>query len=109
MTFTPIDPERNLANKRMVRDALQAVIDGPPAQIEAALAAVSADGALTRSSHPVNDQHGVAAIATTFWRPLRHALPDLERRDWLVIGGVDTDSGRRPRRHQRLLRRHLHE
>ena len=93
MTYTPIDPERNLANKRRVSAALQAVIDGPPAQIEAALAAVYAEGVLTRSSHPVNDQCGVEAIASSFWRPLRHALPDVERRDWLVIGGVDSDSG----------------
>ncbi len=93
MTFTPIDQERNLANKRRVSAALQAVIDGPAEQIEAALAAAYADGALTRSSHPVNDQHGAAAIAATFWRPLRHALPDVERRDWLIIGGVDSDSG----------------
>ena len=94
MTFTPIDPERNLANKRRVRAALQAAIDGPAEQIEATLAAVYAPDALTRSSHPVNDQQGVAAIAASLWRPLRQALPDLERRDWLIIGGVDSDSGR---------------
>ena len=66
----------------------------PAAQLESALAALYAEGALTRSSHPVNDRQGVAASANAFWRPLRAALPDLERRDWLIIGGVDTDSGR---------------
>ncbi len=93
MTFTPIEQVRNLANKRAVRAALQTLIEGPTEQIEKALAATHSEDALTRSSHPVNDQRGLAASAAALWQPLRRAFPDLERRDWLVIGGVDSESG----------------
>jgi predicted ester cyclase len=39
-------------------------------------------------SHPINDLAGAEAVAHDFWRPLLHALPDIERRDDIVLAGV---------------------
>lgn len=35
--------------------------------------------------HPINDIAGVAGVMSDFWAPLLNALPDLERRDDIVI------------------------
>ena len=42
--------------------------------------------ALWHGSHPWNDRHGLPAI-TDVWQALRHALPDMERRDLIFVGG----------------------
>nr|WP_282569245.1 ester cyclase [Aliiroseovarius sp. S1339] len=40
-----------------------------------------------RASHPMNESHGADSLITTLWTPLMTALPDLERRDQIVMGG----------------------
>lgn len=40
-----------------------------------------------RASHPMNQTTGRDSLMTTLWAPLFAAMPDVERRDLLVVGG----------------------
>ncbi len=86
--FTPIDQERNLANKRLVQAAQQSITQAPLDQLGEAIAATYTEDADFRGTHPVNHIVGHAAIQRKFWEPLRHALPDVERRESILAGGV---------------------
>ncbi len=48
--------------------------------------------------HPVGALHGAEAVSRRFWQPLKHAFPDLQRRDDVVLGGASSlparDGGR---------------
>lgn len=37
--------------------------------------------------HPINELHGTAEIEGSFWQPLLHAMPDMERRIQLFFAG----------------------
>ena len=86
--FSPIDPQRNLANKRWLRAAQQEIAQAPMADLGEAIAAAYHADAEFRATHPVNDRVGHAAIQREFWEPLRRALPDAERREHILVGGV---------------------
>lgn len=86
--FTPIAPARNLANKRFVQAAQQGITRAPREELGEAIAAAYAEGADFRATHPVNHVVGRAAIQQEFWTPLRRALPDVERREQILAGGV---------------------
>ncbi|MCY4527091.1 MAG: ester cyclase, partial [Anaerolineaceae bacterium] len=86
--FTPVDQSRNLANKRRVQAAWRDLTLAPLAQLKAVLAAVYSEDADFHGTHPVNDLSGRDAIRRDFLEPLRHALPDLERREGILAGGV---------------------
>lgn len=77
----------HLANKRFVHAALYELARATPATLMAALEAAYHPDAEWRGSHPMNELRGLEAIAATAWRPLLAALPDLERRDSILIGG----------------------
>ena len=47
---------------------------------------IHAPDAVLHCSHPWNEVQGAAAIGAV-WAALRHAMPDMERRDLIVIGG----------------------
>ena len=38
--------------------------------------------------HPINAHQGARAVLTNFWQPFLHALPDLERRDDILMCGA---------------------
>lgn len=44
-----------------------------------------------RASHPMNESMGVEALLETLWMPLLSSLPDVERRDLMVVGGYFED------------------
>jgi predicted ester cyclase len=48
-----------------------------------------------RGSHPINEIAGIDAI-TDLWTTLRHAIPDLERRDSIFTGGIGKPDSRMP-------------
>jgi predicted ester cyclase len=75
------------ATKRLVLERLRAIAEATPATLSARLAAAYHPHAHWRGSHPLNEMTGLDAIAATVWRPLQHAMPDLERRDVIFIGG----------------------
>lgn len=76
-----------LSAKRFARQALGAIVEAKPGELDRSLAAAYAPDAHWRGSHPLNEVTGLEAIAATVWRPLHDAFPDLERRDNLLIGG----------------------
>lgn len=86
--FTPVDQARNLANKRRVQAAWQDITLAEPAELDEAIAAIYCEDAEFHGTHPVNDLVGRAAIQREFVEPLRRALPDLERREGILAGGV---------------------
>jgi len=86
--FTPIDQARNIANKRQVIDFMQSLSGAPTAELaDAAQAAYHVDAAI-HVIHPINTLHGPDQALDRFWRPLRQAFPDAERREDIVAGGV---------------------
>lgn len=46
-----------------------------------------------RGMHPFYEQHGAAAVVETFWRPLRHALKRLQRRQDIFMAGTNEIDG----------------
>jgi predicted ester cyclase len=74
-------------NKAFVHQALSALAEATSATLDARLAAAYHPHAEWRGSHPLNEMRGLDAIAATVWRPLLQSLPDLERRDVIVMAG----------------------
>jgi predicted ester cyclase len=79
--------DRHLAHKRTLADALPAVAAAGAARLDAALGAIVATDAVFHAYHPVNDAAGRDAVAAMLWQPLAHALPDMERRDDILMAG----------------------
>ena len=77
----------NLANKRAVWSAMNAIAESSPATLPARLASIYHPDAEWRGSHPWNELRGVEAIERVAWGPLLHSFPDLERRHSIVMGG----------------------
>lgn len=74
-------------DKQRVKTLLDAVANAAPDALRRRLEAAYHPDAHWRGSHPLNELRGVDAIEEKAWRPLLTALPDLERRDDLLIGG----------------------
>ena len=89
--YSPIDQARNIANKRRVIAIMQAMTEQPLDE----LAAIARDGfaadAALQVTHPINELRDMEAGLAQLWRPLRRALPDMERRDFFVAGGAYRD------------------
>lgn len=81
------EPNPISLDKRRLAAALARLADAPPSALDAALEELSAPDALWRLSHPMNEARGLEAVARKVWRPLKRAMPDLERRDLVFIGG----------------------
>lgn len=59
------------------------------ATVRAALADVSAPDAVFRSAFPIPEVTGPDVFYEAAYAPLLKAIPDLERRDWIVMSGPD--------------------
>lgn len=79
--------EAHSRNKRFVQRRLQALCCASAGDLEDSVGTVFADDARLFAFHPVNECTGGAEIARALWRPLRTALPDLQRRDSILIAG----------------------
>ncbi len=77
----------NLANKRAVWTAMQAIAESTPSALGSKLAAIYHPDAAWRGSHPWNEVQGLEAMERVVWGPLLQSFPDLERRDSIVMGG----------------------
>ncbi len=67
--------------------ALHRLAEASPDRTADALEAVCSPGAQWRVAHPMNEMTGNQAAMTQIWLPLKNALPDLERRDVIFVGG----------------------
>ncbi len=81
------------SNKSAIAPLRAAMYDFDEAGVRAALEAVIAPDAVVHMCHPFGDLAGPAALYETCYAPLLHALPDLERRDWIVMAGPDEHGG----------------
>ncbi len=79
------DPARN---KQLLEPLRAALYDYEPDRVQDALAAAFAPGAEVHLAHPFEDLDGAAGLYETALRPLRSAIPDLERRDTMVVAGT---------------------
>jgi hypothetical protein len=78
----------SLARKRELHSGLSRLAEAPPGAIGAAIRDLFAADVEWRASHPLNQLNGIEAVEQNIWRPLKHAMPDLERRDVIFVGGV---------------------
>jgi predicted ester cyclase len=67
---------------------LQALAEASPDQLGHRLAAFAHKDAAWRVAHPIDAVVGLDAIAAQVYAPLKVALPDLERRDVIFVGGT---------------------
>ena len=78
----------HLDNKRRLHAGLARLAEGGADETSELLASLFAPGASWRHAHPINELAGGARqAAEKVWAPLKRALPDLERRDYILIGG----------------------
>ena len=79
--------DSHLRNKRHIYDSLRALCRAGTDELAERVAAIYTGDAVLSAFHPVNECRGPAEIADELWRPLRTALPDVERRDSILIAG----------------------
>lgn len=80
------DITRHTRNKKTVHQKLQALC-GPNDNTLARVTELYADDASVHAWHPVDELAGHQQITSGLWQPLLTALPDLERRDTILIAG----------------------
>lgn len=80
---SPIAALRETVFKRLIRLA-----ESPPASLGAQLEELAHPQAQWRVSHPMNERAGNEAALAAVYGPLKAALPDLERRDVIFVGGT---------------------
>lgn len=90
--FEAVDQAENIANKRRLIAIMQSLVDAQEADLADAVAAGYHVGASVKVTHPLNELSDPAAVVEQLWRPLRRALPDLERRHDIVAGGRYRDA-----------------
>lgn len=81
------------ANKAALAPLRRAMTDFDAEGVRAALAALIAPDAVIHMPHPFGDLTGPEALYNACYAPLFAALPDLERRDWIVMGGRTEHGG----------------
>ena len=74
-------------NRERLRPLRQALYDFEPVRVRAELADVFAANAAVRLAYPFEDLDGPADLYARALAPLHGAVPDLERRDHIVIAG----------------------
>ena len=80
-------PVETARHKREVHRALIALADGGPDALPDTLRDLHGQTVHWRGSAPLDEHTDLDAVAERVWRPLMRALPDLERRDDIVVGG----------------------
>ena len=76
------------AAKLVYAAALATLAHRPVADWLAALGDIYHPDVAWHGPHPINAHRGAPAVLSAFWVPLLHALPDVERRDDILIAGA---------------------
>lgn len=90
--FQSVNQEENIANKRLVIDMMQQMVNSPFDDLEEVIHAGYHADARVNVTHPINELHSLNAVHEQVWQPLRQAMPDVERRDDIVAGGRYRDA-----------------
>ena len=75
------------SNKAVFAGFRKAMVDFEESGVRKAMRAVIDQDAVIHMSHPFGDLTGPDGLYETCYAPLFAAMPDLERRDWIVMGG----------------------
>lgn len=79
------------AAKKAFAPLRQAMAEFDEGSVRAALGALLAPDAVCHICHPFGDLTGPEALFDDCYAPLLRAMPDLERRDFIVMAGHDAD------------------
>ena len=85
--------DQHTQNKQALAPLRAAMVDFDARAVRAALRDVIAKDAVIHMPHPFGDCTGPDAFYDACYAPLFDAMPDLERRDWIVMGGPDEHGG----------------
>ncbi|MEM9971547.1 MAG: ester cyclase, partial [Pseudomonadota bacterium] len=85
MSATTDDP--HAAHKRLVSAFRTALYSGTSDEARRALSSICADDAVFHHCHPIGDHTGADAFFDAAFAPLITAMPDMERRDYIVMAG----------------------
>ncbi|SEK02395.1 SnoaL-like polyketide cyclase, partial [Cribrihabitans marinus] len=80
-------PDRHTEHKARLAPLRAAMYDFTETGVRAALAGLAAPDALFRLAFPFGDMTGPEAFYDRAYAPLFAAIPDLERRDFIVMAG----------------------
>lgn len=83
----PATMDPHTRHKALLAPLRRAMRDFAEAPVRGALEAVFAPDARVRMCHPFGDLVGAGAFCEAALAPLLAAMPDLERRDWIVVAG----------------------
>jgi predicted ester cyclase len=89
--YAPIDQETNLAAKRRVVSMMNEIVSGPLDKLAMNVMFAYHPEAELYVTHPLNELSGLESVQHDLWLPLRRALPDVERREDIVAGGLYRD------------------
>lgn len=81
------------AAKELVRSYHDHLGNATPQNVEQILAAHTSPDWHWRGMHPFHEQHGAAAVATTFWGPFLSAMTRVQRRPDIFMGGLNEIDG----------------
>jgi hypothetical protein len=84
------------AAKTLVRQYFDAIDAAPPDAVADVMARYIQGPYRWRGVHPFREQYGAAAVALSFWVPLKRALVRLQRRQDIFIAGVNELSKHEP-------------
>lgn len=84
---------RHHRHKQQLAGLRAALYNWNTATVSAQLKALFTPDAKVQLCHPFEDLEGPNALFEQALLPLRHAVPDLERRDYIVIAGPSVDGG----------------
>ena len=86
-----ITPQENFNNKYLVRSYLKSIINDGVSNLEENLDKSFSKEIKVNCFHPLNEFSGLQDFKDKFWKPLFESLPDIERREQVVIGGTFRD------------------
>jgi predicted ester cyclase len=77
------------ASKQLVGRLRAALYDCDPEKLASQLSALLSDDCAVRLPHPIGDVTGSVGLLQSGFEPLLAAIPDLERRDYIMAGACD--------------------
>lgn len=88
MTFSMTQHADLLGVKQALYDGLNRLAETPINDMPEMLTELFAQDCQWRVVHPINELSTHADVLSTLWAPLKNAMPDLERRNQIFVGGV---------------------
>ena len=83
-----LNPRQNIENKKNFKNLFNKIAECPIDELDEQLKLTYHEEVELNAFHPINEIKGIDDVKNKLWRPIKNALPDLERRNNLVIGGA---------------------